>query len=117
MKDSNTESGVMMGPIVGLMGVDMLMRCLAVRMWMIVNLDPSGPINGPKTDPYQQEADNELGPHRPGVDVDEASQEKSHGSNDSHTNAMSQTPEPTYPPCARRIIDSDRGQGGQVVYT
>lgn len=100
MENPNTQGGVMMSPIVGLMGVDMLMRCLAVRVWMIVNLDPSGPINGPKADSDQQEADNELGPHRPGIDVDEATQEKSHGSNNGYTNAMSQTPEPTYPPCA-----------------
>jgi hypothetical protein len=73
VKDPNTQRGVVMGPIVGLMGVEMLMRRLTVRMWMIVNLDPTRPVDGPKTYSYQQKPNNELSPHRPGIDVDEGS--------------------------------------------
>jgi hypothetical protein len=76
MKDANTQSCVMMGSIVGLMGMEMLMRCLTMCVGVIVNLDLTGSIDGPEANPDQEKPDKKLGPRRPDIDIDKTSQEE-----------------------------------------
>jgi hypothetical protein len=98
---------MVMGPIVGLMWVEMLMRCLTVCVGVIVNLDLTGSIDGPEADSDQEKPDNKLSPHRPGIDVDKTSQQEPHASDDSHSDAMPQTPEPTNSTGSRWVLHSD----------
>ncbi len=88
MKDTNTQSCVMMGPIVGLMGVEMPMRCLTVCVGVIVNLDLTGSIDGPEAHSDQEKPDKKLCPRRPDIDIDKTSQEEPQASDDSHSDAM-----------------------------
>jgi hypothetical protein len=115
MEDPYSQSRVMMSPIIGLMWVEMSMRYLVVDMGVIVNLDPTGSIDGPEADSDQEKPDKKLGPHRPGIDVGKASQEKPHASNDDHSDAVPQSPKPTDSTGLRRILHRDRGQGGQMI--
>ena len=98
MEDPNTQSRVVMGPIIGLMRVDVLVRCLVVDVLLIVDLDSSGSRDRPEADSDQKEPNKKLGPRRPGPDVYEAPQEKSHASNNDHADAMSQTQNPPIRP-------------------
>lgn len=107
MKDTNTQGCVMVGQIVGLMGMEMLMRCLTVCVGVIVNLDLTGSIDGPDADTDQQNPHKKLGPHRPDVDIDKTSQQEPHASDDSHSDAMPQTPEPTNSTGSRWVLHSD----------
>jgi len=97
----------MMGPIVGLMGVEMLMRCLTVCVGVIVNLDLTGSIDGPDAHADQQKPDKKLCPHRQDIDIDKTSQKESHASDDSHSDAMPKTPEPTYSTGSRWVSHGD----------
>ncbi len=115
MEDPNTQSRVVMGPIIGLMWVDVFVRCVVVNVLVIVDLDSSGSRDRPEADSDQKKPNKKLGPRRPGPDVYEAPQENPHASNDDHADTMSQTPEPTDPTGPRRVLDSDGGQGGQMV--
>ena len=90
---------------------------MLVDVLVIVDLDSSGSRDRPEADSDQKEPNKKLGPRRPGPDVYEAPQEKSHASNNDHADAMSQTPEPTDPTGPRGVLDGDGCQGGQMVRT
>jgi len=115
MKDANTQSCVMMGPIVGLMGMEMLMRCLTVRVGVIVNLHLTGSIDGPDADADQQKPHKKLCPRRPDIDIDKTSQKEPHSSDDSHSDAMPQTPEPTNSTGSRWVSHGDGSECSEMV--
>jgi len=115
MKDTNTQSCVMMGSIVGLMGMEMLMRCLTMCVGVIVNLDLTGSIDGPEANPDQEKPDKKLRPRRPDIDIDNTSQEEPKASDDSHSDAMPQTPEPTNSTRSRWVSHSDGSERSEMV--
>jgi hypothetical protein len=117
VEDADPERRMMMGPIAGVVGVDMLVAFIVVGVRVLVDLDPPCSGDRPSPDADEQETDEELRPPRPGLNVDEAPQRQSDPADDGNADSVTETLEDSGSCRAGRILNSRRSECREVIHT
>jgi hypothetical protein len=113
---SNTERGVVVRLIAGVMCVKMCVRRVVVVMAVFMDIHSPRSLDRPDADTDEEKSNKEFSPTGPRLEIDEATKYKANSSNDEHTDPMPEPPEHARPRCVRRILDGRGSKSSKMVH-
>lgn len=86
-------------------------------MAVAVDLDASGSVHRPRPDSDQEEPDDELRPGRPGLKINNPSEDQPDAPDDDHADAVAEAPEGSRTGCTRGVLNSSRRERSEMIDT